>query len=392
MRIAVLGAGGGLGRNVVDAARAVKHNVVALVRDPKRAELPDDVTTVVGDATRVDDVVRAVAGADATMFCVNPRLATWLTTFQPLLECAIAAARQTNTRLMFPANVWIYGPGRAGELVAESRSSSPTSRRGELRAAMERQIRAAGIRYAIVRLPEFYGPSVNSLTTRVFRSALGDRRALWPGPIDVAIELVYMPDAARALVEVAIAADCDAAVFNLPGAQTTPRQFVELVYRAAGRKPRVSAVPLALVRRERVRCELAWRDRHQPCVVAADPAQRHEVHHALRRDTPDAARRRDRDNVSVASRASPAATKCLTSSRHSGIRSPEECFTCPHRAFKPPRSDLTRCRTGWWRCPPSRRWSTRRASLLRRRSRPGSISSATASSIGSTSIIPRPTA
>ena len=50
MRIAVLGAGGGLGRNVVDAARAAKHDVVALVRDPKRAALPGDVTTVVGNA------------------------------------------------------------------------------------------------------------------------------------------------------------------------------------------------------------------------------------------------------------------------------------------------------------------------------------------------------
>jgi nucleoside-diphosphate-sugar epimerase len=243
MQIAVLGAGGGLGRNVVDAARAMKHDVVALVRDPKRAELPDDVTTVVGDATRVDDVVRAMTGADATMFCVNPPLANWLTAFRPLLECAIAAARQTNTRLVFPANVWIYGPGRADELVAESRVLSPTSQRGKLRAEMEQQIRAAGIRYAMVRLPEFHGPSVNSLTARVFRSALADRRALWPGPLDVAIELVHMPDAARALLEVAIAADCDAAAFHLPGARTTPRQFAELVYRAAGRKPRVSGVP-----------------------------------------------------------------------------------------------------------------------------------------------------
>jgi hypothetical protein len=32
---------------------------------------------------------------------------------------------------------------------------------------MEQQIRAAGIRYAMVRLPEFYGPSVVSLTARV---------------------------------------------------------------------------------------------------------------------------------------------------------------------------------------------------------------------------------
>jgi len=243
MRIAVLGAGGGLGRNVVDAARAAKHDVVALVRDPKRAELPDDVTTVVGDATRVYDVVRAMTGADATMFCVNPPFGTWLTTFRPLLECAIAAARQTNTRLVFPANVWIYGPGRADELVAESRAPSPTSQRGKLRAKMERQIRSADIRYAMVRLPEFYGPSVVSLTARVFRAALADRRALWPGPLEVTIELIYMPDAARVLVEVAIAADCDAAVFHLPGARTTPRQFVGLVYQAAGRKPRVFGVP-----------------------------------------------------------------------------------------------------------------------------------------------------
>ncbi len=243
MRITVLGAGGGLGRNVVDAARAAKHDVVALVRDPKRAELPDDVATVVGDAMRVDDVVRAMSGVGATMFCVNPPFTNWLTAFQPLLTCAIAAARQTGTRLVFPANVWIYGPGRAGELVAESRVPSPASQRGRLRGEMEQQLRAAGIRYAMVRLPEFYGPSVNSLTARVFRAALADRRALWPGPLDVAIELVYMPDAAHALVEVATAADCDAAAFHLPGVRTTPREFVELAYRAAGRKPRMFGVP-----------------------------------------------------------------------------------------------------------------------------------------------------
>ncbi len=243
MRIAILGAGGGLGRNVVDAARAAKHEVVALVRDPGRAELPDEVTTVAGDAARIDDVERAMTGADATLFCVNPPLATWLTTFRPLLECAIAAARRTNTRLVFPANVWIYGPGRTGDLVGESRTPSPTSQRGGLRAEMEQRIAAAGIRYAMVRLPEFYGPSVVTLTARVFRAALADRRALWPGPTEVAIELVYMPDAARVLVEVAVAADCDAAVFHLPGARTTPRSFVELVYKEAGRKPRLFGVP-----------------------------------------------------------------------------------------------------------------------------------------------------
>lgn len=72
MRIAVIGAGGGLGRNVVDAARKANHDVVALVRDLARADLPADVEAIVGDATRIHDLVRAMTGSDATVFCAMP--------------------------------------------------------------------------------------------------------------------------------------------------------------------------------------------------------------------------------------------------------------------------------------------------------------------------------
>ena len=40
MNVTVLGATGGLGRNVVDAALSHGHAVKALVRDSKRAKLP----------------------------------------------------------------------------------------------------------------------------------------------------------------------------------------------------------------------------------------------------------------------------------------------------------------------------------------------------------------
>ena len=297
MRIAILGAGGGLGRNVVDAARAAKHEVVALVRDPGRAELPDEVTTVAGDAARIDDVERAMTGADATLFCVNPPLATWLTTFRPLLECAIAAARRTNTRLVFPANVWIYGPGRTGDLVGESRTPSPTSQRGGLRAEMEQRIAAAGIRYAMVRLPEFYGPSVVTLTARVFRAALADRRALWPGPTEVAIELVYMPDAARVLAGGAHdATEFRRARIQGGGPQAAPVRGAAVAADGGGRFPR-----------DRTR-----RGRRRPCVDASDPARRHELRRALRRNPPDASRGRDRDDARVASCASATAPPGVT--------------------------------------------------------------------------------
>lgn len=243
MKIAVLGGSGGLGRNVVDAALAVGHDVSVLVRDPQRAALPPSVAIVVGDATREDDVVRVMEGAAATVFCVNPPFGTWLSTFPPLLDTAILAAKRTGTRLIFPANVWIYGPGPRGALISETRAPSATSKRGALRARMEQQIRDAGIRHVMIRLPEFYGPHVTTLTARAFRAALDSKRTLWPGPLEVEVELVYMPDAARALVTVATAVGCDADVFHLPGTPTRPREFLEKIYAVAGSKPRMSSVP-----------------------------------------------------------------------------------------------------------------------------------------------------
>jgi nucleoside-diphosphate-sugar epimerase len=205
--------------------------------------MPASVAVVQGDATRQEDVTRALSGVDVAYFCLNPRLARWLTDFPPLLTTAMGAARETGARLVFPANVWIYGPGQPGQLVDETRPPSPTSQRGRLRASMEQSLRESGCRFCMVRLPEFYGPHVVTLTPRVFQAALRGGRTFWPGPLDVAVEFVFMPDAAEALIEVGSAPDTDGAVFHLPGIPTTPREFIAAVYAAAGARVKVFPVP-----------------------------------------------------------------------------------------------------------------------------------------------------
>src|SRR5438270_1109051 len=124
---------------------------------------------------------------------------------------------------MIAANVWIYGPGRPGQLVRETCVPSPTSKRGRLRAAMEQALRDSGCRFCVVRLPEFYGPHVVTLTAQVFRAALRGSRTYWPGHLDVEVEFVFMPDAAQALVRVGGAEGVDRETFHLPGVRTTPR-------------------------------------------------------------------------------------------------------------------------------------------------------------------------
>jgi nucleoside-diphosphate-sugar epimerase len=239
----VLGAAGGLGRNVVEAATRAGHEVRAFVRQVRGEPLPAGVAVSEGDATRQEDVSAALRGAEVAYFCLNPRFTRWLEDFPPLLATAIAAARETGARLVFPANVWIYGPGRPGDLVAETRVPTPCSRRGRLRADMEQALRDSGCRFCMVRLPEYYGPHVVTLTARVFRAAIHAARTLWPGPLGVEVEFVFLPDAAEALVQVGSADRIDGEVFHVPGIRTTPREFIGAVYQAVGTRPAAVSVP-----------------------------------------------------------------------------------------------------------------------------------------------------
>jgi putative NADH-flavin reductase len=66
MKVAVFGATGGTGRQIVEQALSQGHEVVALVRDPAKLLLQHDhLALVVGDVLDRDAVDRTVAGADA---------------------------------------------------------------------------------------------------------------------------------------------------------------------------------------------------------------------------------------------------------------------------------------------------------------------------------------
>lgn len=68
MHVAVFGATGGTGRQVVQQALAAGHRVTALVRNPDRLGIRhNDLTVVVGDVLDADKVVQTLAGTDAVV-------------------------------------------------------------------------------------------------------------------------------------------------------------------------------------------------------------------------------------------------------------------------------------------------------------------------------------
>src|SRR5438552_5788834 len=73
MKIAVIGAGGRVGRRTVEEALSRGHQVTAVVRDPKSFDLTHDRATVkAADVTDADSVAEAVAGHDAVISTVGP--------------------------------------------------------------------------------------------------------------------------------------------------------------------------------------------------------------------------------------------------------------------------------------------------------------------------------
>ncbi len=74
MRIAIFGATGRTGVPLTEQALAAGHDVVALVRDPAKAPARDDrLTLIQGDVMRLEDVERAVQGADAVISVLGRR-------------------------------------------------------------------------------------------------------------------------------------------------------------------------------------------------------------------------------------------------------------------------------------------------------------------------------
>lgn len=73
MRLAIFGATGGTGRELVRQALQQGHQLTCLVRNPATANLPVSVAQIPGDILDVDAVSRVIAGSDAVLSAVGAR-------------------------------------------------------------------------------------------------------------------------------------------------------------------------------------------------------------------------------------------------------------------------------------------------------------------------------
>jgi nucleoside-diphosphate-sugar epimerase len=254
---ALFGAAGAIGKSVAGALRAKgqPYRVVGRNRAKLEAEFgsdplaqivtwaPSDAASVRAAANGVDTLIYLV-GVPYNHFELHPVV------IEQTLAGAIA---EGVTRFVLIGTVYPYGSPTTPK-VAEGHSREPTTFKGKMRKAQEEILLKAHeegkIQATILRLPDFYGPGVeSSLLNGVFQAAAKGSSADMLGPIDVPHEFVYVPDVGPVVLALAEKPEAYDRWWNLAGAGvTTQREMATMAFALAGLKPKIRVAGNTMVR------------------------------------------------------------------------------------------------------------------------------------------------
>lgn len=263
MRIVLTGGAGFVGGAVARALKARGDDVVALVRDQKRAaalrELGVDV--IEDDLSDVNGMVEHFAEADAVIHAAgsyrvgipkSERGAMWDANVGTTTRVMDAAEAARIPRIVYVSTVNVFGNTRGhvvdetyGRDLADGFLSWYDETKYGAHEVAEQRI-AAGVPIVIAMPSQVYGPGDHSAFGEQLRLANTGRlpyRAL----DDVGVGLVHVDDLAAGIVA-ALDGGVVGESYILSGPVTTLRDAVEVAARVGGRRPPRVRVPTRLLR------------------------------------------------------------------------------------------------------------------------------------------------
>ena len=253
-KVALVGATGAIGKSVAAelhrqgrAYRVIgrtRATLEQLFGDDPLAELavwnPEEELSIRAALSGVTDVVYLV-GVPYSEFHLHPVL------MRRVLEAAIA---EKVERLLHIGNLYVFGR-RQNERVTEDHPRKPHTFKGRMRKEQENLVLTADgnnrLRTTVLRLPDFYGPGVEtSLLTDLFAAVRQQRKAKLIGPINRPHEFIFVPDVGPVVCRLLETPEAFGRAWNLGGFGITSQ--LDLARLAYGGKPRVMAVGKTLLR------------------------------------------------------------------------------------------------------------------------------------------------
>jgi len=164
MKQTILGAGGAIGIELAKELSKYTSKIRLVSRNPKKVNSTDELFQA--DLLLREQVFQAVEGSEIVYLTVgfdyNTKL--WQKTWIPLIKNVVDACKQNKAKLVFFDNVYAIG-GDNVKHITENSPISPTSKKGEVRAEVDKQIienvEKGNIEALIARAPDFFWSSEN---------------------------------------------------------------------------------------------------------------------------------------------------------------------------------------------------------------------------------------
>ncbi|MGE5680918.1 MAG: NAD-dependent epimerase/dehydratase family protein [Bacillota bacterium] len=247
----IIGASSALGWAIAKSLNEQGEAVRLFVRNRQKASgiFADfqNVEFIEGDAFSQKDLDNAVKGSSNIFYCINVPYPRWKSDLKKMLSITLNAALRHNAKIIFPGNVYVYGHAKSNP-VNEDHPFAAHTRKGKIRIEMEKMLSdaslASGLKYSIIRMPDFYGPYViNGLYEKIFINSLKGEKIQWYGSLDIPTEFIYIEDAGKAMVQAGVSEKSLGKVFNVPGCHvTTTRAFLNEIACQGKKGSRINAL------------------------------------------------------------------------------------------------------------------------------------------------------
>ena len=151
---------------------------------------------------RTENMVRAAQGCDVILNGLNPpNYHNWKEIIPAITADVIEAARSSGATVAIPGNVYHFGE-RPG-IWSEKTIPLPVSRKGRIRLEMERDYQDSGVQTIVLRAGNFIDPERRGcVMSEVYLSKIKQGKVTLPGPSETRQAMCYLPDWARACVDV----------------------------------------------------------------------------------------------------------------------------------------------------------------------------------------------
>ncbi len=231
----ILGSGGAIGKELAKAVSAYTDDIRLVSRNPKKVNSADKLLPA--DLSVKEQVFKAVEGSEIVYLTVgfDYKTKVWQQLWPQLAEDVTEACLQYNARLVFFDNVYAIG-GDNVKHITENSPLSPSSKKGEVRAAVDRlimdKIEKKNLIAIIARSPDFFSEEKKSsmLMNLVYDNLAKGKKARWLCNAKAIHSCGYAPELARGTAILGNSYSAYGQIWNLPvdTRKITSEQWINL--------------------------------------------------------------------------------------------------------------------------------------------------------------------